>query len=149
MELGHRAKEGRIVHFDLELESAGTRRLLYLLAYVFRSLDKGVPLWIDELDSSLHPRAAEAVLQLFCSSATNRNGGQLIATVHDTNLLRSDLLRRDQVWFTEKNPEGGTEIYPLTDFRTRKGDNMELGYLQGRYGAVPRIDRIGAVGKDH
>jgi|SRR5580693_6769523 AAA15 family ATPase/GTPase len=56
---------------------------------------------------------------------------------HDTNLLRSPFLRRDEVWFTEKDAEGATHLYPLTDFRTRKGDNLERGYLQGRYGAIP------------
>ena len=142
LELGHRGKEGTVVYFDLELESAGTRRLLHLLGYVFEALDRGVPLWIDELDASLHPRAAEAVLELFCSSRANGNGGQLIATLHDTNLLKSELLRRDQIWFVEKSSEGSTEIYPLSDFRTRKGDNLELGYLQGRYGAVPRNDPL-------
>jgi hypothetical protein len=92
---------------------------------------------VDELDASLHTQACEALLALFASPKTNPKGAQLIATTHDTNLLRSPLLRRDQVWFTEKDGEGATHLYPLTDFRTRKGDNLERGYLQGRYGAIP------------
>ena len=61
---------------------------------------------------------------------------------HDTNLLRSPLLRRYQIWFTEKTAEGATYLYPLTDIRTRKGDNLEKGYLQGRYGAIPFSGRV-------
>jgi len=81
------------------------------------------------------------VIALFSSPATNPRGAQLIATTHDTNLLRSAHLRRDQVWLTEKDPEGATHLYPLTDFRTRKEDNLERGYLQGRYGAIPFAGR--------
>ena len=92
---------------------------------------------IDELDASLHTQASEEVLKLFCSRETNPKGAQLIATTHDTNLLQSPVLRRDQVWLAEKDTEGATRLYPLTDYRTRKGDNIERGYLQGRYGAVP------------
>ena len=104
---------------------------------MFRALDEGTLLVIDESDASLHTQACEAVLALFSSATTNPKGAQLIATTHDTNLLRSPLLRRDQIWFTEKDAEGATHLYPLTDIRTRKGDNLEKGYLQGRYGAIP------------
>ncbi len=137
IELAHRGSEGEAIYLDLDHESAGTRRLLILLGSVFRALDDGVPLIVDELDASLHTRACEAVLSLFSSPATNPNGAQMIATTHDTNLLRSPLLRRDQIWFTEKDGEGATHVYPLTDIRTRKGDNIAKGYLQGRYGAIP------------
>ena len=105
-----------------------------------------MPLYIDELDASLHTQACEAVLKLFCSSETNPKGAQLIATTHDTNLLGSPALRRDQLWFTEKDAGGATRLYPLTDIRMRKGDNFEKGYLQGRYGAVPFDDPISALG---
>jgi len=137
IELAHRGSDGEIVFFDLDRESAGTRRLLMLLGPVFRALDEGAPLLIDELDASLHTKACEAVLALFSSPVTNPKGAQLIATTHDTNLLRSRLLRRDQIWFTEKDAGGETHLYPLTDIRTRKDDNIEKGYLQGRYGAIP------------
>ena len=137
IELAHRGRGGESVYFDLDLESAGTRRLLIVLSVVYEALDNGTPLCIDELDANLHTQAGNAVLELFCSPLTNPNGAQLIATTHDTNLMRSEVLRRDQLWFAEKNPEGATELYPLTDIQTRKGDNMELGYMQGRYGGVP------------
>ena len=142
IELAHRGRKGEAVYFDLDSESAGTRQLLMVLSLAFQALDKGVPLCIDEVDASLHTYASEAILKLFCLSEINRNGAQLIATTHDTNLMKSSVLRRDQLWFTEKTSEGATELYPLTDIRTRKGDNIELGYLQGRYGALPSGDAI-------
>ena len=136
IELAHRGSE-QDVYFELERESAGTRRLLLILSRLFESLDHGTPLVVDELDLSLHTEASLALLRLFCSPSTNPNGAQLIATVHDTNLLVAPMLRRDQVWFAEKE-DGATRTYPLTDIRTRKGDNLERGYLQHRFGAAPR-----------
>lgn len=142
LELSHRSREGENVYFGLDRESAGTRRLLALLDAAFRALDQGSLLVVDELDASLHTQACEAVLQLFSSSQENSKGAQLIATTHDTNLLSSPFMRRDQVWFTEKDSEGATHLYPLTDIRSRKGDSIERGYLQGRYGAIPFAGRI-------
>ncbi len=137
IELAHRGHDGSPVFLSLDRESAGTRRLLVVLGFVFRALDEGLPVCVDELDASLHTHAAEAVLRLFCSRDTNPGGAQLIATTHDTNLLRSPILRRDQVWLADKDAGGATRLYPLTDIRTRSGDDFAKGYLQGRYGAVP------------
>ena len=142
LELAHRRRDGKRVYFDLDRESAGTRRLLFLLGHMFHALDEGTPVFVDELDASLHTQASAAVLELFCSPTTNRIGAQLLATTHDTNLLKLPRLRRDQVWLTQKDVNGATRIYPLTDIRTRKGDNLEKGYLQGRYGAVPFQDLL-------
>lgn len=141
----HRGKDGEKVDFEFDDESSGTRRLLAILGKIFRAIDEGLPIFIDELDLSLHTAASEAVLRLFCSRKTNPNGAQLLATTHDTNLMRSDILRRDQLWFAEKSKDGSTTIYPLTDFRTRKEDNIELGYRQGRYGAVPGDDPVASL----
>ncbi len=137
LQLAHQGHDGSSVYFDMEQESSGTRRLLSLLSKLFRTLDAGTVLIVDELDASLHTQACEAVIALFSSHETNPKGGQLISTTHDTNLLHSSFLRRDQIWFTEKDKGGATHLYPLTDIRTRKGDNIEKGYLQGRYGAIP------------
>ena len=137
IELAHRARDGNSVYFDLSLESAGTRRLLVVLGLAFRALDEGAPIFIDELSANLHTHASEAVLELFCSPETNPKGAQLVATTHDTNLMNSPALRRDQLWFTSKDTSGATQLNPLTDIRTRRGDNFEKGYLQGRFGAVP------------
>ena len=146
IELGHRGRDGKPVYFDLDRESAGTRRLLVTLGFAFRALDEGTALVIDELDASLHTHASEAVLKLFCSPETNAKGAQLVATTHDTSLMATALLRRDQLWFSEKGADGATQLYPLSDIRTRKGDNIERGYLQGRYGAVPFNDPISSFG---
>ena len=137
LRLSHQSATGAPVYFDLSQESEGTRRLLTLLAPVFLALDTGGVMVVDELDASLHTHACELLLALFSSPVTNSKGAQLIATTHDTNLLASRHLRRDQVWLTEKDAEGATHLYPLTDFRTRGNDNLARGYLQGRYGAVP------------
>ena len=150
VELAHLDAGGKEVYFDLDRESAGTRRLLVMLDRACFALDTGAPMVVDELDASLHTRAAKAVLDLFCSPATNPKGAQLIATTHDTNLMKPSVLRRDQLWFVELGLDGATRLYPLTDIRTRKDDNIEKGYLQGRYGAVPSIDdsipTLGATG---
>ena len=148
VELAHQSRDGEPVYLNLGLESAGTRRLLVMLSHAYRALDTGTPLVIDELDMSLHTLAGAAVLQLFCSPETNPNGAQLVATVHDTNLMGWAGLRRDQIWFTEKDEDGATLLYPLTDIRTRRSDNLEQGYLQGRYGAVPFDDPISALGSN-
>ena len=144
-ELGHRVPEDDPVYLSLDRESAGTRRLLVLLDKVFQALDNGTLLVVDELDASLHTTACEAVLELFFSPETNPHGAQIMATTHDTNLMQSPLLRRDQTWFTEKDKGGATHLYPLTDIRTRQSDNIEKGYLQGRYGAIsfpPAMSKI-------
>ena len=146
IEFGHRGHDGRPVFLSLDRESAGTRRLLVVLDFVFRALDDGVPICVDELDASLHTHASEAVLALFCSRDTNPKGAQLIATTHDSELMRSGVLRRDQLWFTDKDAGGATRLYPLTDIRTRSGDDFAKGYLQGRYGAVPSDELIAARG---
>ena len=82
------------------------------------------------------------IVELFTDKVTNRTNAQFIFSTHDTNLLDSDLLRRDEIWFAEKNQTGMTSIYPLTDFKTRKADNIEKNYLQGRYGAIPYFGNI-------
>ena len=145
IELAHRGRQGESVYLDLDSESAGTRRLLMVLDLAYQALDKGALLCIDEVDASLHTYASEAILKLFCQREINQNGAQLIATTHDTNLMKSSVLRRDQLWFTDKSSEGATELYPLTDIRTRKGDNIELGYLQGRFGALPSDDTASLI----
>lgn len=142
IELGHQGSNGKKFFLELDSESAGTRRLLVVLSLAFRALDRGTMLCIDELDASLHTQASEAVLKLFCSRMINRYGAQLVTTTHDTNLMRSDVLRRDQLWFTEKNAVGATQLYPLTDIRSRRSDNIEKGYLDGRFGAAPSGDPI-------
>jgi len=126
----------------IDLESRGTRTFLNLLAPAIEALRNGQVLIIDELDTSLHSLLSKRLLSLFNRKESNPHGAQLLFTTHDTNLLSPTCVRRDQVWFTEKSPIGETEAFPLTDFKTRKTDDYEKGYLEGRFGAVPIIDEI-------
>jgi predicted ATPase len=130
----------------LEQESDGTRTLVRLAPGLIDALQKGSVLLIDELESSLHPLLAMKLIRLFNDPRTNPRNAQIIFTTHDTNLLGSvegdALLRRDQIWLTEKDDEGATSLYPLTDYKPRKAENLERGYLQGRYGAIPFLGAL-------
>lgn len=137
LKLTHRNSSGDAVALDLDSESRGTLRLLEVLNPVFESLDKGSLLVVDELDPSLHPMISSEIVSLFLDPALNSKGAQLLATTHDSNLLSVRDIRRDEIWFAEKDKSGVTSIYPMTDVATRKGENFQRGYLQGRYGGVP------------
>jgi uncharacterized protein len=130
---------GRLLPFDLEQESAGTLAYLALLEPLVEALGTGGVICVDELDSSLHPLIATEIMRFFEDPAQNPKGAQLIFNTHDTNLLNTGILRRDQIWFTEKDAKGESHLYPLTDFKPRREENLESGYLQGRYGAIPFI----------
>jgi uncharacterized protein len=130
--------EGDVV-LPFDQESQGTRTLFKLSGLIISVLQSGGVLAVDELDRSLHPHLALKILEMFNDPATNPNNAQLIFNTHDTNLLDTRILRRDQIWFTEKGDDGATRLFPLTDFRARKYENLERGYLQGRYGAVPSV----------
>ena len=127
----------------LEEESRGTRTLLWLALPILRAIRFGKILLVDELESSMHPNLAEHIVRQFNDPALNTRNAQLIFSTHDTNLLGTltgePALRRDQVWLTEKDSKGGTVLYPLTDFKPRKDENLERGYVQGRYGAIPLL----------
>jgi len=127
------------VPFEPEQESNGTLAYLALLGPIVSLVKNGGTLWVDELDASLHPLMAVQIIRLFGNPASNPRSAQLIFNTHDTNLLSSGDLRRDQIWFTEKDSAGSSHLYPLTDFKPRRQENLENGYLQGRYGAIPFI----------
>jgi len=130
-----------------EDESQGTQKFFALSAPILDTLKHGKVLLIDELDSSLHPKLTEAFIRLFHNPEINKHNAQLIFTTHDTNLLSvSQLFARDQIWFTEKDQYGCTELYSLLEFRkntkgkdVRATDNLEKHYLQGLFGATPYL----------
>jgi hypothetical protein len=126
--------------FTEENESAGTIAFLQVLGPVLKSLSEGAVLCVDELDASLHPLLAGQIVRLFNDPSSNRKGAQLIFNTHDATLLGRANLRRDQIWFTEKAKDGSSHLYPLTDFKPRKNESLESGYLQGRYGAIPFLN---------
>jgi hypothetical protein len=131
-------------YFDMREESSGTLKLLALGNTAIRVLDSGGTLIVDELDASLHPMLTTQIIELFRASKSNPHRAQLLFTTHDAALLGSlngqDVLKRDEIWFTEKDEEGASTIYSLAEFKPRKeGENRDRRYLNGSYGAVPDI----------
>ena len=130
------------VLFPLTEESDGTQKLFAYAAPWHDILHNGRVLIVDELDNSFHPHLVRYLLKLIHDPKTNPANGQLVFSTHDTSILDSKILRRDQIWFMEKDNCQATRLYPLTDFHPRKNEALEKGYLQGRYGALPYIGEL-------
>lgn len=140
----HRSGEDGTPPLSLEQQSHGTRTILYLGRSVLSALDSGSLLLVDELESHLHPHLSAKIIELFADPRTNPAGTQLVFSSHDTALLGwirgQDVLRRDEIWFTEKDEAGATRLFPLSEYEEQEGeDNRTLWYLTGRYGAVPEV----------
>ena len=117
-------------------ESEGTKKMFELSPFIYRSLKDGTPLFIDEFDSRFHPLLTKKIVELYNSNENKK--GQLIFTTHDTNLLSSDLLRRDQIDFVEKDKYGASHLYTLVEIKGVRNDaSFEKDYIQGKYGAIP------------
>lgn len=129
--------------FRLEEESAGTLSWLSLLPTALEVLQRGGVLVVDEIDASLHSLLSARLVALFNDRDVNAADGQLIFTTHDATLLHpplaDEVLDRDEIWFVEKGRSGETVLYPLSDFKPRREDNLERRYLAGQYGAVPQV----------
>ena len=129
------------VHFSLDDdESSGTKKFFALTGPILDVLENGDILVVDELDSKLHPNLVGKIVSLFNSKELNQKNAQLIFNTHNTNLLKEDLFRRDQIWFTEKNKYGASKLYSLADFKSdsvRKSEPFEENYIRGKYGAIP------------
>lgn len=133
-------KRTSIESFDIEKhESEGTNKLFALAGILLDTLRTGKILLIDELDARLHPLITRELICLFNSSETNPHNAQLIFTTHDTNLLSSKTFRRDQIWFTEKDNKGATDLYSLVEYKVGKDASFERDYIMGKYGAIPFI----------
>jgi hypothetical protein len=118
----------------------GTQRFFSRIGLWMDSMEKGAVLVVDEIEASMHPLLTRHLIEMVQDPLINTNHAQLIFTTHDTGLLDLNLLRRDQIWFAEKNEKNmQTDIYALTEFSPRKGENVSKGYLQGRYGAIPFV----------
>ncbi len=120
-------------------ESDGTQQWFALSAPFIDTLEGGKVLFVDEIDSSLHPLLCQYLVSLFNSKEKNPNNAQLIFTTHDISLLKEEFLRRDQIYFTNKNKKGATELFSLADISERKGVDFAKRYLEGRYNALPYI----------
>lgn len=130
------------IELNLDEQSDGTLAWADLLISALSALDAGALMVTDEIDASLHPRLTARLVELFRNGETNPRGAQLLFTTHDATLLGTslgeDVLKRDEIWFIEKK-DGASNLYPLSDFHPRIGENRERRYLAGSYGAVPVI----------
>lgn len=136
-------KAGKHQQYKLELEdeSDGTRKLMALAPAIESALRSGGVLLVDEIEKEMHPMLVNYIIAKFQSKRTNTNGAQLIFTTHNTELMNMELLRKDQLYFADKNQaDGSSELYSISDFNTRTTENIRKGYLAGKYGATPDID---------
>lgn len=123
-------------------ESEGTIKYFSLAYPIIDALDNGKRIAIDELDSKLHPMLVKRIVALFNNAKTNPKGAQLLFTAHDTFLLSAGLFRRDQIWFTQKDSFGATELFSLAEYKVRSTSPFEKDYLLGKYGATPILGDI-------
>lgn len=135
----HKTEEGEILSWKFEEESMGTQHLHRLACYIQLMFHVNSPVIVDELGSDIHPNIIREIVRLFQNPKTNPNRTQLIFTSHDNTLQRNNLLRRDQIWFTQKREDQSTELYPLSDFKVRNDLAIDKAYLDGRFRAVPFI----------
>jgi len=133
----HHKSESGVATFELQDESGGTQRLFALSGLLLNIFKNGQTLVIDELETSLHPLLVIHLISMFHNPKINVSGAQLIFTTHNTSFLDANVFRRDQIWFIDKDRDQSSVLQPLTDFSPRKGENLESGYLTGRYGAIP------------
>lgn len=144
IQAAHQPQAGKEVLLDLNKESDGTRRLLNLIPALHHLRKSSAIYFIDEIDRSLHPKLVWNFLDFFLKSCEGGNR-QIIVTTHESNLLDLELLRRDEIWFAEKDSLSATRLYSLTDFKVRNDLEIRKHYLQGRFGAVPflgDLDRL-------
>lgn len=130
-----------------QMESDGTKKVIEISGPIFDTLNKGETLIVDELDAKLHPLLTRNIVLLFMNPEKNRHGAQLIFATHDTNLLDLEIVRRDQIWFAEKDKVESTDIYSLVEFKDEDGKkvrndrDIKRDYIRGRYGAIPFIGK--------
>ena len=137
-----------LAKIPLQNESAGTLKMFGLYPELQEVLDQGGVFFIDELNARLHPLLVRNFILTFLNAEINVNHAQLVFTTHDTWQLSNQLLRRDEIWFTEKDNDGLSTLYSLADFvdedgsRIRKDESYEKNYLLGKYGAIPSLKTI-------
>lgn len=143
------------VRIPMTRESAGTQKMFSLYSPLQEVLKSGGVFFVDELNARLHPHLVRNFIITFLDQETNPNNAQLIFTTHDIWQLSNDLLRRDEIWFTEKDENGASSLYSLVEFKgenaakIRKDENYGKNYLQGKYGAIPELKKITLVSEEH
>jgi len=130
---------GAKTRLDLGDESSGTRALFDLIGPIMDSLENGHTLVVDELNVHLHPLALRHIMRMFSSPKANPHQAQIIFTTHDPTVTEEGSIGRDQNWLVGKGDDLASRLTPFSDYRTRDGRPFRKGYLQGRYGAVPRL----------
>ena len=154
VELVHNYEDGKKA-LPLSLESNGTMKMFHLFDYFMDALKNGMVLFVDELDAKLHPLLTRYIINLFHNSETNKGNGQLIYSTHDTVNLNKETFRRDEIWFAEKDKNGVSEIYSLSDYimededgnskKVRNDATYNKDYLTGRYGAIPVLEEFDII----
>jgi len=133
----HKMTDNQNASFEVEEESDGTYRLMHLIPALIDLTKLERVFVIDELDRSLHPMLTKKFIEYFLNCTPKNSRSQLIFTTHEIHLLDLDLMRRDEIWFLEKDKEQSSVLYSLSDFKPRTDLKIEKGYLQGRFGAIP------------
>ena len=142
------------VPIPMQNESAGTLKMFSLYPMMQEVLEKGGVLCIDELNARLHPLLVRAFVITFLDPRINKAHAQLLFTSHDSWQMSSNMLRRDEIWFTEKDKDGVSTLYSLADFvdddgvKIRKDENYEKNYLIGKYGAIPTLRYFDMFGEE-
>lgn len=131
------------VTFEFAEESDGTRRLVDFIPLFFDMMNKNKTYIIDEIERSIHPLLIKELIRKFGDNANTK--GQLIFTTHESNLLDQSIFRQDEIWFAEKDQEGSTDLYSLSDFKEHKTIDIQKGYLSGRYGSIPFLGDLKAL----
>lgn len=125
----------------IQEESAGIKNLFKMICPIIEILQQGKILICDEFESNLHESIVYEIVKLFYTAHKDKNA-QLIFSTHDTSLLNENLFRHDQIWFTQLNSQRATELYSLAEIRNvKKGENLKKGYIMGKYGAIPAINK--------
>jgi len=142
----HKMKpEDEEIYFELSEESDGTKRLIDFIPALTEMIENEKVFIIDEINRSLHPSLTYKIFELFFTNSINKKS-QLITTTHDIGLLDLDLFRRDEIWFIEKNKDGESSVYSLEEFKPRYDKDIAKGYLLGRFGAIPVVQKVANLG---
>ncbi|WP_291906512.1 ATP/GTP-binding protein [Chitinophaga sp. CB10] len=139
IELSHGEDNGQ-ARFLFSEESDGTRRLLEYIPAIYSAVNWNRTFFIDEIERSIHPLLIKELIRKF--SHDKHTKGQLIFSTHEANLLDQDIFRPDEIWFAEKNKQGATQLYPLSEFKEHHTIDIRKGYLNGRYGAIPFLGNL-------
>lgn len=140
---GHKNRDNSITEFQIDKESTGTQHLFTLGAILLKVLQTGSVFAIDEMNLAMHPHLFRFLIQLFHDERSNPNNAQLIFTTHDTTIVSENEMRADQIWFTQKNEYGESELYSAQDFDDMKINvPFEKWYRAGRFGALPNPQKL-------